>query len=257
MKYLILLLLFITSCTDKTQEYSPEEFARSLAARKNVPEPKPIITQEIIPNFSMYDKYFTREQLFPIFILQDTIFEDLMDINIETDLIEYSNSGQALGYTNKYGLFFFENKKQLVSLQELSNITTPLEGENSRKLEFFYTAVFKATSVEEMCNKLDDSAITLQHMITFNDNVLSDYIKVTTGVSSAGFNTPYYKYILNKSVGENIDQIKNAMLNGLILNLYNFSGYDRDWTDIPQRSEEYPSSKYPVKMNGTYTINYN
>ena len=52
MKYLILLILLTMSCTDKTQEYSPEEFARSLAARTNgsepiiveVPKPEPIKT---------------------------------------------------------------------------------------------------------------------------------------------------------------------------------------------------------------------
>ena len=52
MKYLILLVLLTMSCTDKTQghsprEYSPEEFARSLAARTN--SPKPIIEEVIEP----------------------------------------------------------------------------------------------------------------------------------------------------------------------------------------------------------------
>ena len=240
MKYLIILILLTMSCTDKKQTTDTSE---------------PIITQEIIPDFSMFDKYFTREQLFPIFILQDTIFEDLMDHNMKTDLIEYSNSGQALGYTNKYGLFFFENKKQLVSLQELSNITTPLEGENNRKLEFYYTTVFNATSVEEICTKLDDSAITLQNMINQNTYTINNHTETNISSSYLGFNDPYYKYILNKSVGENLDQIKNAMLNGLILNLYNFSEYDQDWTDITpilNHAVRKNGSRYPIRMNGTY-----
>ena len=231
------------SCTDKKQTTDTSE---------------PIITQEIIPDFSMFDKYFTREQLFPIFILQDTIFEDLMDYNMKTDLIEYSNSGQALGYTNKYGLFFLENKKQLVSLQELSNITTPLEGENNRKLEFYYTTVFNATSVEEICTKLEDSVVTLLDIISQN-TVQLDRSLEKDNMPSAKFNrnfdTPYYKYILKNAVGENLDQIKNAMLNGLILNLYNFSEYDQSWTDITpilNHAVRKNGSRYPIRMNGTY-----
>ena len=38
------------------------------------------------------------------------------------------------------------------------------------------------------------------------------------------------------------------MLNGLILNLYNFSEYDQDWTDIP------PIRNYPIEINGPYII---
>ena len=52
MKYLILLLLFITSCTDK-KESSPQEFARSLVMRTNMSSNQ--TTVDTLPQYNSND----------------------------------------------------------------------------------------------------------------------------------------------------------------------------------------------------------
>ena len=90
---LIILVLLTMSCTDKTQEYSPEEFARSLAARKNVPEPIVAEAPKPDPIKISYDKGLDLMLVYTRFKMWDEEVSEL-----RKDPTVFDNYGEAHGY---------------------------------------------------------------------------------------------------------------------------------------------------------------
>ena len=266
MKYLILLLLVITSCTDKTPKYSPEEFARSLVMKKNSPEPiiaealepEPV-TQEVIEpepikpisdaekqkliqgiengDYSVLDPYLSREKLYPYKIMQATQVSDYQWVPHEdresiSKNITFDNNGKVIAYTNQYGFVLLNDEEFLLTKQDISNIP------NAECLGFEYiiNTVSKLTNNNDIINELNESmfdsdvAITIFHSIRNFEKHFDDSVDLSI------IDEPeVIQYIYQKLYNDNQQpESKNALLNYLVF--YMFLNYP-DHLNIPMHIE--------------------
>ncbi|MGL5956176.1 MAG: hypothetical protein ACRC0X_06170, partial [Brevinema sp.] len=95
MKYLLILLLIISSCADNKEQ-------------EKITELQNIISSIEKQDFSIFDEYFSKDTLYPIFFLQDTVFTNINHTNIHTKVITFSNTRAPLVYSNQYGMIFYE-----------------------------------------------------------------------------------------------------------------------------------------------------
>jgi len=228
MKHLLIaILLFIVSCADNKKE------------QEKIVELQNIITSIEKQEFSIFDKYFSKDKLYPVFSLQDTVFIDPDHDNIETALIIYTNKGQTITYTNKYGVLFPENHEILVSYNEIQNIAGQISEIRNNELTWIYRQLSQSIDKQDprMKNYLifntlwyaNNKVLTqiLTNNISYNNSSksLQQTIDVLLKVLSVDDNKSYQQYLFIQSLGNNELQQRIALKNYLILALY-FSWYD-------------------------------
>ena len=241
MRYLILLVLLTMSCTDKKQD------------KEKIIELQNIISAVENQDFSIFDKYFSKEKLFPIFILQDTIFIDPDYDDIKTTLIIYSNKGCSIAYTNKYGMLFLENSKELVSYEEILNIANQISEIRGNELSWIYRQLSRPLANQDSRMK---NSIIYHNLLYLNSQILINNITQSKSLEqftnsllpilSVDNNSSYQQYLFTQSIGNTQSQLSSALKNHLVLSLY-YPWYDILFYGYGYK-KNYFTIAHPVKM---------
>ncbi|MGL5955251.1 MAG: hypothetical protein ACRC0X_01395 [Brevinema sp.] len=247
MKYLLIILLFISGCADNKEQ-------------EKITELQNIISSIEKQDFSIFDNYFSKNELYPIFFLQDTVFIDPDYDNIETKLIIYTNKGQTITYTNKYGFLFPEESKILVSYNEIQSIAGQISEIRNNELIWIYRQLSQPINKQD--TRMKDSLIfntllyannqvliqILTNNISYNNSskTLQKITSSLLNILSVDNNKLYQQYLFIRSLGNNELQQSIALKNYFILSLY-FSWYDILFYGYGYQKDYFTVSQ-PIKM---------
>ncbi|MGL5955253.1 MAG: hypothetical protein ACRC0X_01405 [Brevinema sp.] len=241
MKYLLIILLIISGCTENKEQ-------------EKITELQNIISSIEKQDFSIFDNYFSKNELYPIFFLQDTVFTNINHTNIHTKVITFSNNGVPLVYSNQYGMIFYENSQPLVSLQEISNISEqvcPLwsyitdSKTNYVKIDELadaYTSVYNLDQNINIDSQLRNSIVTfntprayafdrLMSLVSYfedpanrndskNGKLLRELGNQLDYKLRIEFEKSFNQYLLKKVTGETFDEYRSTLANAYIKKLY-------------------------------------
>lgn len=230
MKFLLIIFFLITGCVDNRKKELEQQ---------KITELQNIISAVEQQDFSIFDKYFSKEELYPVFSLQDTVFTNINHTNV----ITYSNNGEPLVYSNQYGILFYENSKPLVSLQEVSNISEQVcLDPKFNELSYMYTWMYNLTMQDILNNKPRNSIINLGNLKTdafdclmslvsyFEDPTQINDSKNAQQLRELGnqldrklrieFGETFNQYLLKKVAGDTFEEQRNTLANAYIKRLY-------------------------------------
>lgn len=242
MKFVLFILFFAISCTNNKKE------------QEKIIELQNIITSVEKQDFSIFDKYFSKDKLYPVFSLQDTVFTNINHTNIYTDIITYSNNGEPLVYSNQYGMIFYENSKRLVSLQEISNISeqvcplwTNITDSKTNyvkidELADVYTSIYNLDQNINIDSQLRNSIVTfntpkayafdrLMSLVSYfedpanrndskNGKLLRELGNQLDYKLRIEFEESFNQYLLKQVTGETFEEYRSALANAYIKKLY-------------------------------------
>lgn len=257
MKFYVLLIIFlISSCTSNKNQAE----VATLETNSVIFESEVLCTNSTLPdigftlaiseeerasiiaglkqdNYSVLDPFFETNELFPAFILQDTIFINPTN-NQKTELIHFKNSGEVLAYTNFAGVYFFNEKITLVDPEELSATTSIQEGSDYKTYDA-YKIMFSTTNIRE----LDTMAgrqfsgsprhIARLYIADILTSFLQFYIKTDDSEGKGSVINIYdysdkdysarEEYVKDKMFGseDNYKQYQRSVLNAFIFSIYN------------------------------------
>ncbi|MGL5722267.1 MAG: hypothetical protein ACRCY4_07705 [Brevinema sp.] len=226
---LFILLLLLTSCAKQPAvEVESAVVPSILGDSKDAGHmsPEVIIAEIEKGNFTVLDPFFDTNELFPASFVRDGYVIDFSTIdtldytkpipNIDfsnplTNTITFSNIGEPITYTNKYGVPFIEDRKLLISLSILTN----MRQYQCTGFEWLITSIANAQTTDEAFNadfQFGDSSygVYIDYIIGAS---IKRYFDRDSNLSKVLDKSELKSYFRHKILSTSLENIQFSMIN--------------------------------------------
>ncbi|MGL4394581.1 MAG: hypothetical protein ACRCS8_05090, partial [Brevinema sp.] len=152
LRYLILMtVLILGACAEKKTSAQTSEVADK--PEIITPEERASIIAGLEKgDYTVLDRFFTTNELFPEFIVKDSdIREWYCDL---TNKISFQNKGTVISYTNRYGISFLNSDELVLTEDELTN-TLIQQSKSFGQIHTLASCIIE-TNIESITNILDE-----------------------------------------------------------------------------------------------------